>query len=444
MFETHEYKRMWWLAADPDKKLAGTLAVRNGKAELEVLGNFGAGLTPKDGSIVFDFSEPDIPSRVIGRSAMKEDITLEGAPISRWPADISTYDPPWVLVGKAFAEDDEIAFDEMVIRITDLDTWACVSGFRKPEAGAGAFDIRFERPPAIPIPLDGDEHAQIEFWPSHSGWRHVTTSVTISQTTALRLRFAKRHSLNQVAERVRQFRNLLCLAVGRPVSVLSVTVFQDDYQRSDSTHPLPIELLWQIPHNPDPPTEPRHAFQMPFTLPEAPQGIAEVLNAWFAMEARYQPVFNLYFGMRYHPDMYGDIRFLAYAQAAETFHLRQSGKKQTLDKRIRALLDECPTVSSQILRAAAVELEDFVSAFKDSRNYYTHYDPKKERKAATGVPLYVLTVQLQAIIEMSLLRELGFSCEQIDTIFTTRVQRYAEIANAKTYADDEDEAVPKE
>jgi len=45
--------------------------------------------------------------------------------------------------------------------------------------------------------------------------------------------------------------------------------------------------------------------------------------------------------------------------------------------------------------------------------------------------LYFLVVQLRAIIEMSLLRELGFSCEAIDEILD-RVQRYAEISNLKS------------
>jgi hypothetical protein len=37
-------------------------------------------------------------------------------------------------------------------------------------------------------------------------------------------------------------------------------------------------------------------------------------------------------------------------------------------------------------------------------------------RAATGVALYLLVAQLRAIIEMSLLRELGFSCDRIDAI----------------------------
>jgi hypothetical protein len=454
MFETHEYKGMWWLAADPDKKLAGTLAVRNGKAELEVLGNLGPGLTPKDGSIVFDFSEPDTPSRVTGRSAMKEDITLEAAPISRWPADISTYDPPWVLVGKAFAADDEIAFDEVVVELSDLDAWTRVSGFSIPRPDPevsearrpGFFDIEFKRPTSIEIPLDDGNAASIEFSVGHSGWKPVPTSVTVSQRASVRLRFGERHSLNALAQHVGQLRNFFCLAVGRPVSVLSVTAYQDDYRRRDGNHLLPIKLLWDIPHNPEPPTDARHPIKMAFTLQECPNGISEVMKAWLAMQEQFAPVFNLFFGMRYHPDVFGELRFLAYSQALESYDHRRRNTDSAIDQRLRATLKQCPTVRSNLLKAAGVELDEFLGSFADSRNYYTHYTsgPRVNSQATRGALLLVLTIQLQAIIEMVLLNRLGFSDQEIDQIFTTRIERYREIANVKAQASDEDLVVPQE
>ena len=72
----------------------------------------------------------------------------------------------------------------------------------------------------------------------------------------------------------------------------------------------------------------------------------------------------------------------------------------------------------------------FIDEFKTSRNYYTHYNPKLEKKAARGSALLLLSIQLQAIIEMSLLRELGFDCRSIGDILQ-RVRRYQEIEHFK-------------
>jgi hypothetical protein len=169
--------------------------------------------------------------------------------------------------------------------------------------------------------------------------------------------------------------------------------------------------------------------------------------------------------MLYHPAMYTDVHFLAYAQAVETYDYRrrdvtdlpagqheqrmeailtgtpdqyrewlqtrlQRSNELSLRRRIRDVLDECPDVRDKIVGATPRERANFVALFVDSRNYYTHYSPDLENRAATGVALYLLVVQLRAIIEMSLLRELGFTCDAIDAILD-RVQRYAEIANVR-------------
>lgn len=56
----------------------------------------------------------------------------------------------------------------------------------------------------------------------------------------------------------------------------------------------------------------------------------------------------------------------------------------------------------------------------------THYNPRLEKKAATGAELYLLTIQLQALIEMSLLRQLGFGCRAIASTLE-RSRRLTEI-----------------
>jgi hypothetical protein len=452
MIGKHKHTGIWWRASDPEKTLPGTLRIAKGEADLELLGNFGHKLiseTPEQKA--FDPFELEEPGRILGRSASGQSITLEGQSYGL-AGDISSYRFPWVLVGKRFAENEEATFDEVAIEMSDLDTWTATSGFARPQLDSdqpdgglsSLFHVGFERPPAIEIPLDDGEKITLDFLPSHSGWRAVTTEITISQKTVLRLRFPARRNLHEIAQRVGQLRNFFCLAIGRPVSVLSVTLFQDDYQHEDSEHHLPIQLLWEIPHNPEPTEKSRHPFQMPFTLPEPPQGISAVMKAWFAMQQRFEPVLNLYFGMRHHPDIYGDVRFLAYSQAVETYDRRCRGKKSSLDQRMAAVLNDCPTVSTKIVEAGGFTLDEFVTAFADSRNFYTHYNPRAKAQVARGVLLYVLTVQLQAIIEMSLFQQLGFSSEEIDTIFTTRTERYREIANAKSQVGDEHLMVPNE
>jgi hypothetical protein len=60
-----------------------------------------------------------------------------------------------------------------------------------------------------------------------------------------------------------------------------------------------------------------------------------------------------------------------------------------------------------------------------ARNYLTHYDPLLKTQAPEGAALYPLTVQLQALVELCLLLELGFGCDEIDRFFV-RARRYEE------------------
>ena len=431
------------MPTDDAEKLPGTLTVTNGAAVLELIGHFGHELlseTQTEKTYSPDLAEQP---RIVGMSTGGKPITLEGHRPS--PHTVSfpgiataTYERNVTLIGKQFAHGEDIGFDEISIRASDLNDWTRISGFnshigmeKHKEKDYLVFSnvgIRFDAPDDIDIALARGERAFIRFSAQSQGIGPGTDHVALHQEAALHLRFAKRVGLYEVFDRVGQIRNFLSLAVGRPVAILSVTGYQDDYVREKPQTRRPIELLWEIPHNPDPPASPRHPRDMLFTLSEAKPTISNVMRKWFAKQARLEPVFNLFFGMRYHSDMYLDVKFLAYAQAVETYHYRRRRKprEKTLAQRMGDVLAECQTVSRSIVGAESGDEQAFIEDFKNSRNYYTHYSPKLEQKAARGAALLLLSIQLQTIIEKSLLRELGFGCRSIDAILE-RVRRYAEI-----------------
>jgi len=89
-----------------------------------------------------------------------------------------------------------------------------------------------------------------------------------------------------------------------------------------------------------------------------------------------------------------------------------------LRKRLEDVLGRCPKVVTKL-----VKKRTFIHRVREGRNYLTHFDPSLEQTAPMGSDLYRLTVQLQALVEMSVLLELGFACEEIDAFFD-RVGRY--------------------
>jgi len=51
---------------------------------------------------------------------------------------------------------------------------------------------------------------------------------------------------------------------------------------------------------------------------------------------------------------------------------------------------------------------DFSKVAADTRNYLTHYTPRLKDKATEGEDLYILGLEVIALLEFCLLRDLGF------------------------------------
>ena len=316
MLEHHEYKGLWWLPEDEDDKLTATLSIEKGQPELQALGNFGHELlseSSREKSYALDPSDQD---RVHGISADGKSITLQGLssrgntlsmpgiPTSRYIAEVA-------LVGKHFPAGEEIAFDEISVRASDLNAWTQVNGFEfnmdfeelddKGSLGFSAVNIRYEGPEPISIPLSRGEEVSLQFTATNKGLGPGTDHVEIRQDAAFHLRFARKVSLKEVYLRVGQIRNFLSFAVGRPVSVISVAGYEGRRVKDGPDRRRPVNLLWPIPHNPEPPSQRRPAYEMLFTLPDAQPDISTVIKKWFQRQGRLKPVFNLFFGTLYNP-----------------------------------------------------------------------------------------------------------------------------------------------
>jgi hypothetical protein len=316
MLENHEYKG-FWRSPDSDEKeaLAGTASVVAGRTELEVMGDFGRELlseTAREKHYSLNLEEK---VRILGTSTDGKQVTLEGlserSSTVHFPGIATAkYGADAALVGKHFVGAEDVAFDEISIRASDLNTWTRITGFsfslgieELEGQNANALvstEIRYEAPEEIRIPLAGGEEIFIRFTAPSKGLGPGTDHVELSQEAALHLRFAKRADLRTIFKRVGEIRNFLSLAVGRPVSVLSVIGYQDDYTRGQTTFPWPIEIYWEVPNNPKSPTKPRHFTEMLFTLEEARPEMSTVMRRWFQKQARLEPVFNLFFGTLYH------------------------------------------------------------------------------------------------------------------------------------------------
>jgi hypothetical protein len=77
-----------------------------------------------------------------------------------------------------------------------------------------------------------------------------------------------------------------------------------------------------------------------------------------------------------------------------------------------------PGITSRVVGGSSKRRESFVRRVVATRNYEVHLDPANQADAAAGVALLALVYQLRALVEMTLLLELGFSDDDVDAIFT--------------------------
>ena len=64
-------------------------------------------------------------------------------------------------------------------------------------------------------------------------------------------------------------------------------------------------------------------------------------------------------------------------------------------------------------------IEDIVN----TRNYLTHYDVRLKNKALRGLKLVNINEKLEGLLELSFLKELDFSKEEINTIFKKSIKK---------------------
>jgi hypothetical protein len=234
-----------------------------------------------------------------------------------------------------------------------------------------------------------------------------------------------------------------------------LTAGEADGSDAERRRSIGVNIFFQLPHLPE--VKEAHPAEMLFTLADARDRFAQLVQNWFAKQQLLRPVFDLYFGAIYNRHAFLEQRFLSLTQAIETYHRRTSSATElpaeqhdrrideilaetpdehrswlsnklmysnelSLRKRPKDLLTRCPEVVGKLLNE-----KTFVHDVLTARNYLTHYDPSLEEKAPTGLDLYPLTVQLQTLVEICLLLELGFDCKEVDGLFE-RVNRYREVS----------------
>jgi hypothetical protein len=171
------------------------------------------------------------------------------------------------------------------------------------------------------------------------------------------------------------------------------------------------------------------------------------LNKWF--ELSKTPLINLYCAVMFNMEMYMQYLFLGLAQAIESYHatflktesaarvelekgIKEIGnalpeKAEWLDQkfkdcyrrpfieRVKDIYHEYSAVADQFF--AFKGEEKFSEKVRDTRNYLTHWSENLEKKATHGDDLVLLTKDLQFLLQLCIMTQLGFTKEDITKMY---------------------------
>lgn len=190
-----------------------------------------------------------------------------------------------------------------------------------------------------------------------------------------------------------------------------------------------------------------------FTFKDIENKFETCLQNWHGKYDELEPVYQLYFGTLYGRFVYLNLRFLCLVQALEAYHRRAISNeelpKERHKERLTSILNAAPLehkkwlkeklayrnepslrsrikylcdMFSTTVKTLIPDTRYFINKVVDTRNYMTHYDLNLKDKRAEGKELFIITEKLRIMIEMCLMKEIGFNLDEISNLICKRYQ----------------------
>lgn len=455
--EPIEQPGFFWLPGQDDEKVAGGLRIgQSGRINLDLFGALDGDQNDPSRTILNpshrpSFQRPDRFARIHGLIEGKE-VTLDDciSESSDWRlaggVSKSTLSARRAYVGAWYESDEVATFARIAVSIEGLHEWLLISGLKGEQdysnGRIGKLTHTFEPPTGITVSLaDGTELAFDLSW-SDSGIGPDTTEAKFTQLAHMIVRNSLPATLDDKLVTVFTFQRLLSLAVDRPVELRSITGYSPELVRNDRE--LPVQIY--VPGNDSLVAGRRiHWSRMVFTYPEIADRFQELISEWYEQYEAVGPAINLYDGLVSGGYRYVEGRLLATIQAAEAFHRRALPQQpQMTDEQFLMIRQSLPESIPSVIRsrvnslvALAKEqslrqrLEDMMAPFQhlfgeeperlvkefvDTRNRLAHTAAANEGSDDDPIAIFQLQQRLEALIQLHLLKLIGFGDEEIDKI----------------------------
>lgn len=450
MDEGFEYQGHWWTPEQPDEKLPGILRFDpEGGATLSLFGSLRAPEGEDEGVPILGHSIENTP---ITLTSLIWPPSIPGMPSGTSRFGTSTVDAGMVIVGEHFEREEEVEFERLIVEYLHLDAWAGVSGFEIAfidDPDTHPITVRHELPEPIAADVGDEYKVNLFFGSGFEASPRPFTRATITQVVELVIIFPEKKPLQDLMDIAYRLQHLLSLGTRRsafPVAMCGATGPVGEVRRV-MIYYRALGRIGAVRERPA-----RH--KMLFSLRDLPEGFGPAVEKWLARAEVLDPVYRLYLGTLYNPQMFLEQQFLSLVQALEAYHSRTTdvldlpddehekrmeailgavpenhrgwleGKlrysnEPSLRKRIKHIFEEYPQTVDFVV-GSSKDKNTFVNKVVDTRNYRTHFDESLESRAARGGELHEINDKLRHLMEMCFMAEIGFEDDEIRKAITGR------------------------
>lgn len=445
MIDDVEIHGKWFLPINPRRKIRGTLRYTPSDGARLSLDEF----LFSDESVAFSVTEPDF---ILGVSMAGEKITLY-----KCSGVGSAFRAYQAFVGDHFTKQEQMSFRFLTLEYIYLEEWADLEKLWYERIKESKdFIVRYKY--KDPLLLAESEDYKVHLGFGYSLSMNKKFGMDIDQNCQIFIEFSRRTNIEDCLSMTKLIQNFISLALLRPSGLKKFQCFKDNHSIGSKISLMmqPVGLVYD--------EDSHRYYDKLFSLSDVRNDVGDIIKNWIGKLDLLSPVYNLYFSVLQSSFMYEEHKFLNYAQALETYHRRAIGgiyqeKEEYIKGAYKQLINSLPhdmesdfkkSVSSMLRYAYQYSfrkrirelinntlsclpddlvidnnyIEIFVEKIVSTRNWLTHHDDKG--KAVEGSDLYYLSLWLKMIIEVSLLKEIGFESHRIKLLLS-RSQSYKRI-----------------
>ncbi|MBW4606408.1 MAG: hypothetical protein KME22_04065 [Hassallia sp. WJT32-NPBG1] len=453
--ESFDFKGFWWLPNNPSDKLAGICSFTPFEGgELEVIGDF---------SSLTEFNDLDQPLLILG-TTLKGEITLYDCFLIKKEKrhggiQVSRYCVNLIFSGIHFCIDSDVKFNSISIHYSCMNEWIKIKTFDFVRSEEGEVHLVYKSWEQLAqASVDSNYRLSIGIGCEQSV--NYFEKLTVDRKVFLTIESVEEKHYNDYRKIMTYVRNFLTLGITKPVFPL---VMNGLISKGDQTSA--VRILGKLASSENEVTESRFSWQeMLFTFSDISEKFEFFVKNWFDKAKDLETVYELYFGILENPDFYyPQQEFLSLIQALESYC--QRGMNPEINKferdqsehseMVQAIIDQAPekykgwlksklkNSNSLSLNAKLMSLlkstsfqqiikhvkktenafkifldgksrEEFVNKIVKIRNNLSHGSGYDEDVYSKDFGLHI--ERLKVLVEILLLKELGFDKETIGTL----------------------------